>query len=152
MKPPLATAAWALATVLLAGLTAFLVTRSTGKQEATASASVPGSEADFHQWMHDRLEITPDQHAALEPFEHAFETERERLRAEIAKAGRDLAEGVRKGDPASPEIEDALTRLNAAQAELQRATLDHFFAMKRHLDPAQAEKLLEWTHDSIVPE
>lgn len=148
MKPPLATAAWALATVLLAGLTAFLVTRSAGKPEAT----VPGSEADFHQWMHDRLEITPDQHAALEPFEHAFETERERLRAEIAKAGRDLAEGVRKGVPGSPEIEDALTRLNTAQAALQRATLDHFFAMKRHLEPAQAEKLLEWTHDSIVPE
>jgi Spy/CpxP family protein refolding chaperone len=150
MKPPLATAAWALATVLLAGLTAFLVTRSTGGRKIPAS--LPGSETDFHQWMHDRLEITPDQHEALEPFEHAFETERERLRAEIAKAGRDLAQGVRKGDPASPEIEDALTRLNTAQAALQRATLDHFFAMKRHLEPVQAEKLLEWTHDSIVPE
>jgi Spy/CpxP family protein refolding chaperone len=150
MKPPLATAAWAFATVLLAGLTAFLVTRSTGKHEA--SAAVPGSEADFHQWMHDHLEITPDQHEALEPFEHAFETERERLRGVIAKAGRDLANGVRQGKPGSPEIEDALTRLNTAQAELQRATLHHFFAMKDHLDPAQAEKLLDWTHDSIVPE
>ena len=150
MKPPLATATWALATVLLAGLTAFVVTRSAGRQE---SATAPtGSEADFHQWMHDRLEITPDQHKALEPLEHAFETERERLRAEIARAGRDLAEGVRQGDPESPRIEDALNRLNAAQAGLQRATLQHFFAMKRHLDPAQAEKLLEWTHDSIVPE
>ncbi len=150
MKPPLATAAWALATVLLAGLTAFLVARSIGRPEV--SAATPGSEADFHQWMHERLDITPDQHAALEPFEHAFETERERLRAEIAQAGRDLAQGVRKGDPESPQIDDALTRLNAAQAALQRATLDHFFAMKRHLDPTQAEKLLEWTHDSIVPE
>jgi Spy/CpxP family protein refolding chaperone len=150
MKPPLATAAWALATVLLAGLTAFLVTRSTGKHAAPETA--PGAEADFHQWMHQRLDITPDQHAALEPFEHAFESERTRLRSEIAQAGRDLAEAVRKGDPASPEIEAALTRLNAAQAALQRATLDHFFAMKRHLDPAQAGKLLEWTHDSIVPE
>ena len=37
MKPPLATAAWAFATVLLAGLTAFLVARSTGKHEASAS-------------------------------------------------------------------------------------------------------------------
>ena len=150
MKPPLATAARALATVLLAGLTAFLVARSTGKHEAPPA--VPGSEADFHRWMHERLEITPDQHEALEPFEQAFESERERLRGVIAKAGRDLANGVRQGKPGSPEIEDALTRLNIAQAELQRATLNHFFAMKDHLDPAQAEKLLEWTHDSIVPE
>jgi Spy/CpxP family protein refolding chaperone len=75
-----------------------------------------------------------------------------RLRKEIAEAGRALAAAVRKGQAGSPEIDAALTRLNAAQAELQRATLDHFFAMKDHLEPDQAEKLLEWTHDSLLPD
>ena len=65
--------------------------------------------------------------------------------------GRDLADAVRRGKSGAPEIDVALTRLNAAQAALQRATLAHFFAMKDHLEPAQAEKLLQWTHDSILP-
>ena len=62
------------------------------------------------------------------------------------------AEAVRGGKSQSPEIDLALSKLNAAQAELQRATLEHFFAMKEHLDPDQAELLLKWTHDSIVHE
>jgi Spy/CpxP family protein refolding chaperone len=138
---------WAVATVALAGVTAFLVSRSSYDERPHAE-----SENDFHRWMHDQLAITPDQHKALDPLEASFEKERKRLRAEIATAGRDLADAVRKGKSGSPEIEAALSRLNAAQAGLQRATLDHFFAMKDHLDPGQAEKLLQWTHDSILPE
>lgn len=139
---------WALATVVLAGATAFLVSRAIPGAPATPPAA---EKDDFHHWMHEQLKLTPAQHDALDPFEKAFEKERARLRAEIAGAGRDLADAVRRGKSGSPEIDAALTRLNAAQAALQRATLDHFFAMKDHLEPAQAEKLLQWTHDSILP-
>lgn len=139
---------WAVATVVLAGGTAFLVTRAIPHDPATPHAA---AEEDFHHWMHEQLKLTPAQHDALDPFEKAFEKERARLRTEIAAAGLDLADAVRRGKSGSPDIEAALTRLNAAQAALQRATLDHFFAMKDHLEPAQAEKLLQWTHDSILP-
>jgi Spy/CpxP family protein refolding chaperone len=139
---------WALATVLLAGGTAFLVTRAISRDRAAPHAA---AEDDFHHWMHEQLKLTSAQHDALDPIEKAFEQERARLRSEIANAGRDLADAVRRGKSGSPEIDAALTRLNAAQAALQRATLDHFFAMKDHLEPAQAEKLLQWTHDSILP-
>ncbi|MCW1923145.1 periplasmic heavy metal sensor [Luteolibacter arcticus] len=138
---------WALATVGLAAGTSFLVSRS---DQRTTSAKP--SEQDFHRWMHTQLALTPAEHEALEPIELADETERRRLREEIVSAGRELADAVRQGKSGSPEIEAALTRLNAAQATLQRATLSHFFAMKEHLDPEQAEKLLQWTHDSILPE
>lgn len=139
---------WALATVLLAGGTAFLVTRAIPHDPATPHAA---AEDDFHLWMHEQLKLTSAQHDALDPIEKAFEKERTRLRSEITGAGRDLADAVRRGKSGSPEIDAALTRLNAAQAALQRATLDHFFAMKAHLEPAQAEKLLQWTHDSLLP-
>ena len=144
MKRPAAIALLVFATVVLAAVTAYLVSRPDHHHS--------GSEEDFHQWMHRRLLITPAQEEALAPHERIFEKERLRLRGEIATAGRALADAVREGNPGSPEIEGALTRLNALQAELQRATLEHFFAMKEHLDPDQAEKLLQWTHDSIVPE
>lgn len=139
---------WALATVLLAGGTAFLVTRAISHDPTTPPAA---AEEDFHHWMHEQLKLTPAQHDALDPIEQAFEKKRARLRSEIANAGRDLADAVRRGKSGSPDIDAALTRLNTAQAALQRATLDHFFAMKDHLEPAQAEKLLQWTHDSILP-
>ena len=135
---------WAAATVALAGITAYLVSRPDHHHL--------GSEEDFHQWMHRQLHMTAAQEEALAPHEQSFEKERLRLRGEITTAGRALADAVRQGNPGSPEIESALTRLNALQAELQRATLGHFFAMKEHLDPGQSEKLLQWTHDSIVPE
>jgi Spy/CpxP family protein refolding chaperone len=139
---------WATATVALAGGTAFLVTRSIPHGPAAPHAA---AEDDFHHWMHEQLQLTPAQHDALDPVEKAFENERARLRTEIASAGRDLAHAVRQGKSGAAEIEAALARLNTAQAALQRATLDHFFAMKDHLEPAQAEKLLQWTHDSILP-
>nr|WP_265594810.1 periplasmic heavy metal sensor [Haloferula sp. BvORR071] len=134
-----------MATVALAATTAFLVSNGTQRRHGQAA-----SEEDFHRWMHEQLAITPAQHDALEPLEEAFERDRERLRQEIAVAGRELANAVREGKSSSSGVDAALARLNAAQAKLQRATLDHFFAMKDHLDPAQAEKLLQWTHDSIL--
>ncbi|MCW1923664.1 periplasmic heavy metal sensor [Luteolibacter arcticus] len=135
---------WILATVALAAGTSYFVTRT-----ASTPPALPAQE--LHEWMHEQLALSHEQHDALEPIEHAFATERERLKSEIAIAGRELAASVRQGKSGSPEIETALSRLNAAQAALQRATLDHFFAMKDHLDPAQAEKLLQWTHDSLLP-
>lgn len=140
---------WALATVLLAGGTAYFVTRAVPHGQATPHPAAV--EDDFHHWMHEQLKLTTAQHDALDPIEKSFEKERARLRTEITGAGRDLADAVRHGKSGSPEIEAALTRLNTAQAALQRATLGHFFAMKEHLEPAQAEKLLQWTHDSILP-
>ena len=136
------------AIVALAAGTALLVSLWTQRKAQTVAGK--GTEDDFHRWMHEQLAITPAQHEALAPVEKAYEDERARLHTEIASAGRELADAVRKGQSTSPEIDAALARLNAAQAKLQRATLDHFFAMKDHFDPAQAEKLLQWTHDSIL--
>ena len=149
MNPWSARLLWALGTIVLAGATSYLVSHSAHDSHSHASHA-GDSEEDFHHWMHDQLKITPQQEQALEPYEKAFEADRQRLRAEIAEAGRELAAAVRAGKPGSPEIEASLKQLGAAQMGLQRASLDHFFKMKEHLDPEQAEKLLQWTHDSIL--
>ena len=137
---------WAVVTIALAAATAFFISRKAGGHASG------GSEKDFHHWMHEQLHLTESQHEALEPLEQAFEEKSRKLKADMDAAGRELAEVVRKGDADSPEIDAALVRLNTAQTELQGVMLEHFFAMKEHLDPEQAEKLLEWTHDSIVHE
>lgn len=152
MRRPTQIMVWALATVLLSVVATLSVSQVVGAFSQANSDHRHAEDLDFHQWMHQRLVFTDAQHAALKPFEDAFEEKREGLHAQITEAGRDLANAVRLGDPKAPEIEQALGRLNAAQSELQKLTLEHFFAMKQHLDPEQAEKLLEWTRTSIVHE
>ena len=109
-------------------------------------------ETDFHAWMHEHLDITPEQHEKLEPIEAEFEQQRVRLRNEIRTAGLEVAATIAESHLNDTKLKSALERLNKAQGELQRMTLDHFFAMKRYLRPAQAKKLLEWTHDSLTRE
>lgn len=139
---------------LLAGVTAWYVTdwalhRHADHHHHAHEAGEP--EQDLHAWMHAQLDLTPEQHAAMAPGETAFETERARLRAEIATAGTELAAAITAAtDTRSPALDAALRKLSQSQAALQRATLEHFFAMKRYLRPAQQRKLSEWTHDSLA--
>ena len=108
-------------------------------------------EGDFHAWVHAHLRTTPDQNEALAPHERAYETLRVELREKIHAAGRELAEAIRReNDAASPTLALALSRLHQSQGELQRATLDHFFTMKQHLSPEQAELMRLWTHDRLI--
>ena len=137
------------ASALLAGLTALWVTDWALHRHGESHAQ-DRTETDFHAWMHAHLDLTPEQHDALAPHEESFERERARLGDEIRAAGNEVASALGAATLDDARLKSALERLNRHQGELQRATLDHFFAMKRHLRPAQARKLLEWTHDSLA--
>lgn len=137
--------------MLLAGTTAWMVTDWTLHRHGEGHAH-DHDGTDFHGWMHEHLDITPEQHAKLEPIEAEFETQRTRLRGDIRAAGLEVAATISEKELDDVRLKTALDRLNKAQGDLQRLTLDHFFAMKRYLRPAQARKLVEWTHDSITRE
>jgi len=137
---------WLFATVAVAALTAWSVTH----RVPPATASPPqGRAPSLHEWMHQQLDITPKQHTALDQLESAYEAERVRLRQLIRQLGSDLAIAIRDAAPDAAMI-SAQEKLNAAQGQLQQATLRHFIGMKQHLTPAQAVKLAAWTHDSIL--
>ncbi len=141
---------WLIATVAVAALTALAVNHRVSPQKPGSAASMPASAGlSLHEWMHQHLEISPAQHALLDPLETAYEKERLQLRQEIRQLGSELARAVR--DFAPPEsILSTQEKLNASQGRLQQATLRHFLEMKQHLTPAQAEKLAAWTHDSLL--
>ena len=147
MKRPTEILLWVLATVVLSGVTAWFVSGGARKPVVVAEPAY-----DLHDWMHEKLVLTDSQHEGLEPHESAYEKKRQALAKKVSDAGRELAVVIKEGEPESPEVERVLKELHAAQADLQRATLDHFFAMKEHLDPEQAERLSEWLHQSIVHE
>jgi len=106
----------------------------------------------FHEWMHTQLELTAEQRAILEPHERAFDEERRRLQGRIKAAGQTLASRVQASASMTEATRAALGELSGAQGELQRVTLEHFYQMKAHLNAAQQERLLKWTHDSLVPD
>jgi Spy/CpxP family protein refolding chaperone len=132
----------------LAGGTAWLVTDWTLHRHGESHAH-DHAQTDLHAWMHKHLDITPEQHAKLEPLEAEFENLRVKLKDEVHQADVALAQVIREPKVDEAAMSAALERLNKAQGALQKATLDHFFVMKRYLRPAQADKLLEWTHDSL---
>lgn len=149
------TALLGLGWMLLAAATAGLVTRwmlnqSHHHRHEARHGPLEDSEKAFHDWMHQHLRLTTEQARLLKPFEQKFEEERQRLRREIQAVGRELARTVSAVSAMTPESEDLLRRLNTAQGELQRATLQHFFDMKVHLDDAQQAKLSRWTQDSLL--
>ena len=138
---------WLIATILVAALTAWAVTqRLPSPPEASIQAP---SGLSLHEWMHQHLEISSTQHAILDPLESAFESQRVQLRQQIRQSGEVLAIAIRDAAPDAAILAHQ-EKLNAAQGRLQQATLKHFIEMKQHLNPAQAEKLAAWTHDSIL--
>lgn len=144
---------WMLISVLLsvplAGGTAWLVTDWTLHRHGESHAH-DHAPTDLHAWMHEHLNITPEQHEKLEPLEAEFEKLRLKLKDDVRQADVALAQTIREPKVDEAAMNAALERLNKAQGALQKATLDHFFVMKRYLRPVQAAKLLEWTHDSLT--
>lgn len=140
---------WCLGTVALAAMVSFFVTKETMKG-VSQPHDEGHTEASFHDWLHENLEITSEQEALLHPHEVAFEKDRERIRKSMQESGRDLANAIRDFEADSTEVIQMREKLTRLQGELQQVTLDHFFAMKEHLTQPQREKLLRWTYESIV--
>lgn len=145
---PLNSRLWSIATILVAGLVAWGVAEYTLKHEHSRDHAEDHSS--LHDWLHENLGISAEQEELLFPIELAFDAESERSQSEIEAAGAALAEAIRNFPEDSSEIETARLRLHVAKGRLEEITLEHFFAMKQHLSPEQGEKLLEWTHDSLL--
>lgn len=109
-------------------------------------------EEVFHAWLHKNLELTSEQETVLEPIEKEFAERTERLKEDRSAANRNLAHAIRDHDTDSSAINQSLAEINRVQNELREATIAHFFTMKEHLSPGQADRLREWTHDSITHE
>ena len=150
--------AWTLVAVALSALTAFVVARKAAlphdhEDHHHAAAPVSGVEGGtFHDWLHEKLALTPEQQAELEPIESSYGRERTELLARVEAAGKKLADSL-DGSPVNREaIDVSLAEIHEAQGLLQERTIGHFLEMKEHLSPEQAAKLLQWTRESITHE
>ncbi len=148
-------AGWLLSSAVVAGASAWGVLRWHVLHEHPSAqerrAATADSEERFHAWVHENLNLTPSQHAALDTKEDSFAARRRELREAMRTANASLRDAIARDKTDSPAVQEAGDQLAAAQAALQRATLTHLFEMAASLDEPERRKLIQWTHDSLEP-
>ena len=100
----------------------------------------PPARADgqIHAILHERLTLDPAQEQRLDRMERAFAVRRGALEAEMRADNARLAEAIAAEHGYGPRVAAAVDRSHTAMGQLQKATLQHVFAMRGVLRPDQA--------------
>lgn len=98
------------------------------------------SGAELHALMHDGLELDDVQENSLAMLERDFAARRESLEARLRADNARLAEAIAAEHQYGPRVSAAVDATHMAMGELQKATLEHVFAMRAILRPDQQAK------------
>jgi nickel and cobalt resistance protein CnrR len=98
------------------------------------------SGAELHALMHDDLDLDPAQEQSLEVIERDFAAKRKALEARLKADNARLAEAIAAEHQYGPRVSAAVDATHVAMGDLQKATLEHIFAMRTILRPEQQAK------------
>lgn len=139
MRPRLLPLLFALAAIaLISAASSFLTLRVVSRDSARPAE-------DYHEWIHHKLHMTPEQERRSLNSERHYEEMKRHLDEVIRLANRELAEGILKDKSYSPRVEKSVGEIHSAMGQLQKATLEHIFELREVLDAAQYERLIELT-------
>lgn len=93
--------------------------------------------AELHALLHDKLTLDADQHAKLDALEAAFSVRRKALELELRADNARLAEAIEAEHGNGPRVAAAVDASHMTMGHLQKATLEHVFAMRSLLKPDQ---------------
>lgn len=91
----------------------------------------------LHPFVHDKLDLTEGQERELERLEAQFSLRRSALDHALRTANADLAAAMESEHRYGPEVAQAIERVHAAMGDMQKATVEHVFAMRAILDAQQ---------------
>lgn len=100
-------------------------------------------ETELHDILHRDLDLNANQSAQIEEIEKRFAVRRHALELELRADNARLAAAIEAERGYGPEVSAAIDRSHQAMGQLQKETLEHIFAMRRVLTPAQAAKFDE---------
>lgn len=95
--------------------------------------------SELHEVLHHQLDLDAGQEARLEALERQFAVRRGALELELRAANARLAGAIEAEHGNGPRVAAAVDASHTAMGELQKATLEHIFAMRRILRPDQAD-------------
>jgi hypothetical protein len=125
---------------LLIGVIAFVAALAgvfIGRQIADRQAT---PTADLHAVLHRQLDLTPEQRVRIDRLEAQFAIRRRALELELRTENAQLAMAIEVEHGIGPGVTVAIDRSHATMGTLQKATLEHVFAMRAVLRPEQATK------------
>jgi nickel and cobalt resistance protein CnrR len=102
--------------------------------------ATPPAGAELHAVLHDKLDLDPAQHAALDGLEQAFAQRRRTIEGKMRADNVRLAEAIRLEQGYGAKVSAAIDHSHQLMGQLQKETLAHIFAMRALLRPEQAEK------------
>lgn len=100
-------------------------------------------ETELHDLVHHDLELSSSQAAQLAEIEKHFAVRRRALELELRADNAQLADAIQSERGNGPKVAAAIDRSHQAMGALQKETLEHIFAMRSILTPAQAARFDE---------
>jgi Spy/CpxP family protein refolding chaperone len=105
------------------------------------------SGAELHALMHDGLELDDAQERSLAVLERDFAERREALEGLLRADNARLADAIAAEHVYGARVSAAVDATHASMGDLQKATLEHVFAMRAILRPGQQARF-----DAVVAE
>lgn len=136
------------ATVLLVLAAAFLGAWA----GATYVSPDRSTGVSLHQLVHEHIDLTSEQDAKLDAIEADFAVERKRLELEIKTANAELAAAIRVEKRNGPQVAAAIDHFHHTMGRLQKATIEHVFAMRSVLTPEQAAEFDQTVAEALTAE
>ena len=93
--------------------------------------------AELHALLHDKLSLDADQHSKLDALEAAFAVRRKAFELQLRADNVKLAEAIEAEHGNGPRVATAVDACHMTMGRLQKATLEHVFAMRSLLKPNQ---------------
>ncbi len=104
---------------------------------------------DTHRYLHEKLNLTPEQDKQLEEIEVKYQKRKLRLEETIRLANRELADAINENPSFSPKVQQAIDKIHNAMGELQKLSLEHLFEMRPILTPEQNKQLNTLITDAL---
>jgi hypothetical protein len=97
-------------------------------------------ESALHTLLHDQLDLDAGQKARLAAIEQDFASRKQGLESRLRAANADLAAAIQAEHGYGPRVAAAVDASHHAMGDLQKATLEHVFAMRGVLRPDQTAR------------
>jgi hypothetical protein len=109
------------------------------------------SETELHALLHRELGLDVAQVEKIHTIEQRFAVRRKVLELEMRAANAHLAEAIEAEHGYGPAVTAAIDQTHHVMGEMQKETLEHLFAMRAVLKPAQAAKFDKTVVESLTP-
>jgi hypothetical protein len=100
----------------------------------------PDPASKLHELVHDGLDLDPRQRILIDRIEADYKQRHAAFHADMQRDNRMLGQAFQEEQAYGPRVADAVDKSHAAMGDMQKATLQQLFAVRRVLRPDQAAK------------